>query len=76
MNLFFWKKKVKIYPIVFSKSEKLYENLSCLICLEKYNHYKVILPCGHNFHNDCIMNWFDKEKSCPICRIKFNYKIK
>lgn len=42
----------------------------CSICLEYYSkkEKKVILECGHEFHKGCILEWLDKEKTCPLCR--------
>ncbi|MCJ1337409.1 hypothetical protein MMC09_002691 [Bachmanniomyces sp. S44760] len=31
-----------------------------------------LLPCGHNFHDDCIRPWVERANSCPICRQSFN----
>lgn len=44
----------------------------CIICLEDYvpGVSKVMkLPCGHEFHADCISKWlvFTK-RTCPICK--------
>lgn len=43
----------------------------CSICLEsyKYGEYLCGLPCGHNFHMNCIMMWITRDNHCcPICR--------
>ena len=26
------------------------------------------LSCNHYFHKKCILEWFEKNSSCPICR--------
>ena len=49
------------------------ENLlnECTICLEKYKKKEkiIILSCNHNFHEQCIKEWFEKDNnSCPNCR--------
>ena len=42
----------------------------CPICLKSKSNWK--LPCGHNFHKDCICQWFKSKNTCPLCRTKFN----
>jgi hypothetical protein len=26
------------------------------------------LPCGHRFHEDCVIAWFFSSETCPLCR--------
>ncbi|OQR92308.1 hypothetical protein ACHHYP_03828 [Achlya hypogyna] len=26
------------------------------------------LPCGHCFHEECVMYWVEQKNSCPLCR--------
>ncbi|EFX88197.1 hypothetical protein DAPPUDRAFT_305739 [Daphnia pulex] len=43
----------------------------CAICLDKYRVTVDVcgLPCGHQFHHDCIMVWLQRDNHhCPICR--------
>lgn len=45
----------------------------CSICLQDDNNDKKMgsLPCGHTFHNHCIVTWFSQKKfTCPNCRAK------
>ncbi|TMW65453.1 hypothetical protein Poli38472_008095 [Pythium oligandrum] len=28
----------------------------------------VKLPCGHHFHEDCVIEWFNTSITCPLCR--------
>ncbi|KAK4257395.1 hypothetical protein QN277_006988 [Acacia crassicarpa] len=27
-------------------------------------------PCGHVYHLNCILKWFNKHNTCPLCRRK------
>ena len=43
----------------------------CPICLESYKLGCVLcgLPCGHSFHQQCIMGWLSRDNHCcPVCR--------
>lgn len=45
------------------------EKENCGICLSELGEgYECELLCSHNYHMDCIFAWFDKDKSCPLCR--------
>lgn len=57
---------------------------TCCICLEdncpegasaheEHSHRSekekmVKLPCNHQFHEDCIIDWFNASTTCPLCR--------
>lgn len=32
------------------------------------NHAKK-LPCGHIFHSACLRSWFQRQQTCPTCRL-------
>lgn len=42
----------------------------CAICLQEFVRglHVTCLPCFHFFHGDCILNWLNKSKVCPLCR--------
>ena len=44
---------------------------SCAICLESrgFREYYLQLKCKHSFHQKCIVKWFKRSVSCPICRV-------
>jgi len=42
----------------------------CQICLEESNT-AINLPCKHKFHKECLLEWFEKKKTCPSCRYNF-----
>lgn len=39
----------------------------CAICQEKM-HAPILLSCKHIFCEDCVSEWFDRERTCPLCR--------
>ncbi|XP_010529383.1 PREDICTED: RING finger and transmembrane domain-containing protein 2-like [Tarenaya hassleriana] len=39
----------------------------CAICQEKM-HTPVLLSCKHIFCEDCVSEWFERERTCPLCR--------
>ena len=43
----------------------------CSICLSDIdkNSTIIVLPCNHIYHKNCIISWFNKNKTCPNCRI-------
>lgn len=45
--------------------------IKCLICLEYYEVDEVVktLPCMHYFHKACIENWFNRGRTCPVCKL-------
>ncbi|KAI9906379.1 hypothetical protein PsorP6_002795 [Peronosclerospora sorghi] len=49
--------------------------IECCICLNENdaesNETKgktVKLPCSHQFHEDCVIEWFNCSTTCPLCR--------
>jgi hypothetical protein len=40
----------------------------CCICLDKNNQSWSALPCGHTFHQTCILTWTNYHQTCPVCR--------
>lgn len=39
----------------------------CAICQEKM-HSPILLRCKHIFCEDCVSEWFERERTCPLCR--------
>ncbi|XP_057442350.1 uncharacterized protein LOC130734070 [Lotus japonicus] len=39
----------------------------CAICQEKM-HSPVLLRCKHIFCEECVSEWFERERTCPLCR--------
>ncbi|WOH01282.1 hypothetical protein DCAR_0520664 [Daucus carota subsp. sativus] len=39
----------------------------CTICQEKMS-VPVLLRCKHVFCEDCVSEWFERKRTCPLCR--------
>nr|XP_057944253.1 E3 ubiquitin-protein ligase RNFT1 isoform X1 [Doryrhamphus excisus] len=46
----------------------------CPICQGEYREPQVLL-CQHIFCDECIALWFNREKSCPLCRTVITEKV-
>ncbi|KAJ3672327.1 hypothetical protein LUZ60_007048 [Juncus effusus] len=43
----------------------------CVICLGDFvegERIRVLPPCGHGFHVECVDTWLGAHNSCPSCR--------
>ncbi|CAE7039901.1 unnamed protein product [Symbiodinium natans] len=42
----------------------------CVVCQEAMpaGSKAKAMPCGHLFHDDCLLSWVKKSNSCPTCR--------
>lgn len=51
--------------LITVKSEEV-----CPICQEvmPVGSKAKAMPCGHLFHDDCLISWVSKNNSCPMCR--------
>ena len=47
-------------------------SMSCTICLGAIDivagEVALRLPCGHEFHESCAMEWLHANTTCPVCR--------
>ncbi|KRY75653.1 E3 ubiquitin-protein ligase synoviolin B, partial [Trichinella pseudospiralis] len=41
----------------------------CIICREDITERAKKLPCNHIFHISCLRSWFQRQQTCPICRL-------
>ncbi|XP_044744606.1 E3 ubiquitin-protein ligase AMFR-like isoform X2 [Coccinella septempunctata] len=58
------------YPM--ATSAELTENSdNCAVCWEKMESARK-LPCGHLFHNTCLLSWLEQDTTCPTCRMALN----
>lgn len=54
---------------IIDNLEKIVSEDICVICLDNIPHDKLVLPCGHKFHSDCITRWLlDCSFTCPVCK--------
>jgi len=44
------------------------DDTQCSICLETDIMDKVLLACGHLFHERCYLQWRSMHNTCPLCR--------
>eukprot|EP01018_Ginkgo_biloba_P037316 Gb_14992 [translate_table: standard] len=44
----------------------------CVICRLEYEggDMMLTLPCKHQYHSDCIKNWLQINKACPVCSME------
>lgn len=60
------------------------DNINCNICLIPLDDTKITLLCNHQYHYNCIKNWYktivkdhsiflSKTKICPYCRKNGGY---
>ncbi|XP_054729058.1 E3 ubiquitin-protein ligase RNF181 homolog isoform X1 [Anastrepha obliqua] len=64
------KRAIAALPEHVITKEEVAEELECAVCkqaAEVDEKYK-ILPCKHEFHEECVLLWLKKANSCPMCR--------
>lgn len=47
--------------------------VDCVICMapvepEGAVHARMVTPCNHFFHTECLERWMDVKMECPTCR--------
>jgi hypothetical protein len=49
-----------------------FEQPTCSVCLSeiKMEEETILVPCGHMYHSSCILEWFEKNNTCPVCRFE------
>jgi len=42
----------------------------CAVCQDTYKEGETVckLPCGHEYHKDCVHPWLERHCTCPVCR--------
>ena len=73
-NIFF--KTNRVVSVTCEDSSKNFVSEECPICLDTCGEKDSLkLPCGHCFHTWCILEWFDKQMTCPVCRRRFKWVV-
>ncbi|KAL4608765.1 RING finger and transmembrane domain-containing protein 1 [Arapaima gigas] len=57
-----------------TKNECIEAGDMCLICQAAFREPRVLL-CQHIFCDECISLWFNREKTCPLCRTVITDKV-
>ncbi|XP_065080894.1 E3 ubiquitin-protein ligase HRD1 [Ochlerotatus camptorhynchus] len=57
-----------LYPDATQEELQLSDNI-CIICREDMVSNSKKLPCGHIFHTTCLRSWFQRQQTCPTCRL-------
>jgi len=54
--------------LVLTPVSSLGSHAECPVCLESLGELYCKTPCGHIFHYDCLIKWFEWSRTCPFCR--------
>ncbi|MGH0183274.1 UNVERIFIED_CONTAM: hypothetical protein FKN15_011318 [Acipenser sinensis] len=56
------------YPDATPEELQAMDNV-CIICREEMLMGAKRLPCNHIFHSSCLRSWFQRQQTCPTCRM-------
>ncbi|XP_036182600.1 E3 ubiquitin-protein ligase synoviolin isoform X5 [Myotis myotis] len=57
-----------LYPDATPEELQAMDNV-CIICREEMVTGAKKLPCNHIFHTSCLRSWFQRQQTCPTCRM-------
>jgi len=57
-----------LYPDATAEDLSATDNV-CIICREEMHLMCKKLPCNHIFHTSCLRSWFQRQQTCPTCRM-------
>uniref|UniRef100_A0A667ZRQ0 E3 ubiquitin-protein ligase CHFR n=1 Tax=Myripristis murdjan TaxID=586833 RepID=A0A667ZRQ0_9TELE len=70
-----WKTGAKIRRIsiktsakTWTKTDKMEESLTCIICQDLLHDCVSLQPCMHTFCAACYSGWMERSSLCPTCR--------
>lgn len=60
-----------LYPDATTQELSSGDNV-CIICREEMTSETSCkkLPCNHIFHTSCLRSWFQRQQTCPTCRLE------
>ena len=64
------KKKPATEEMINSLEWMDFSSTECSICLDSQVKSMRKFPCGHLFHNDCLVKWLRIRRTCPSCRFE------
>jgi hypothetical protein len=48
------------------------DEIDCVICMLEVDidhaRLRMVTPCNHFFHPECLQRWMDVKMECPTCR--------
>ncbi|KAI3937526.1 hypothetical protein MKW92_025595 [Papaver armeniacum] len=58
--------------LAYTDSDTYFHRQTCAICLDELlvggSHDIINVLCDHAFHSKCLIPWFNKVGTCPVCR--------
>ncbi|MGH0185105.1 UNVERIFIED_CONTAM: hypothetical protein FKN15_016802 [Acipenser sinensis] len=67
-ELFTGTERSRPYPDATPEELQATDNV-CIICREEMLMGAKRLPCNHIFHSSCLRSWFQRQQTCPTCRM-------
>ncbi|KAJ3412385.1 hypothetical protein HDV05_000805 [Chytridiales sp. JEL 0842] len=52
-----------------AKANRLFDFVDCSLCLNTFVE-PVTLPCGHSWCRHCVLAAIERNRQCPLCRLK------
>eukprot|EP00747_Dinoflagellata_sp_TGD_P218427 gnl/TRDRNA2_/TRDRNA2_90682_c0_seq1.p1 gnl/TRDRNA2_/TRDRNA2_90682_c0~~gnl/TRDRNA2_/TRDRNA2_90682_c0_seq1.p1 ORF type:complete len:375 (-),score=80.78 gnl/TRDRNA2_/TRDRNA2_90682_c0_seq1:48-1148(-) len=62
-------------PHVNVRTDQLPPDETCSICLSALateGDELLLMPCNHWVHTPCVVDWFERQEQCPLCRCPLN----
>ena len=62
--------RMAAYRVTATLDIDVNDEAKCIICRELFAQGEVVakLDCEHIFHRSCILAWFQRKNTCPLCR--------